>query len=247
VAIYKMFTIPAVDIKDGKCVRLIQGKMDKEIIYSDDPAEMAKKWEDLGAGLLHVVDLNGAIEGNTVNKKSIESILKNISIPIEVGGGIRDMETVETFINMGVQKIILGTAAKENPDFVKTACKNFPGRIVVGIDAKDGFVAVRGWVEKTEQKATEMAKKLEEFGVSAIIFTDVMRDGMLEGPNVERTRELAEFINIPVIASGGISELRDIENTLALKKYGVVGVIVGRALYDKKIDFKDVLALEENR
>ncbi|MDP6625005.1 MAG: 1-(5-phosphoribosyl)-5-[(5-phosphoribosylamino)methylideneamino]imidazole-4-carboxamide isomerase [Nitrospinota bacterium] len=242
-----MFTIPAVDIKDGKCVRLIQGKMDKEIIYSDDPAEMAKKWEDLGAGLLHVVDLNGAIEGNTVNKKSIESILKNISIPIEVGGGIRDMETVETFINMGVQKIILGTAAKENPDFVKTACKNFPGRIVVGIDAKDGFVAVRGWVEKTEQKATEMAKKLEEFGVSAIIFTDVMRDGMLEGPNVERTRELAEFINIPVIASGGISELRDIENTLALKKYGVVGVIVGRALYDKKIDFKDVLALEENR
>ncbi len=246
-AIYKMFTIPAVDIKDGKCVRLIQGKMDKEIIYSDDPAEMAKKWEDLGAGLLHVVDLNGAIEGNTVNKKSIESILKNISIPIEVGGGIRDMETVETFINMGVQKIILGTAAKENPDFVKTACKNFPGRIVVGIDAKDGFVAVRGWVEKTEQKATEMAKKLEEFGVSAIIFTDVMRDGMLEGPNVERTRELAEFINIPVIASGGISELRDIENTLALKKYGVVGVIVGRALYDKKIDFKDVLALEENR
>ncbi len=242
-----MFTIPAVDIKDGKCVRLIQGQMDQEIVYSDDPAEMAKKWEGLGAGLLHVVDLNGAIEGNTVNKKSVENILKNISIPIEVGGGIRDIETVDTFIRMGVHRVILGTVAKENPGFVKNICGKFPGRIAVGIDAKDGFVAVRGWVEKTEQKASDLAKKFEGYGVSAIIFTDIMRDGTLTGPNLERTRELAETINIPVIASGGVSELKDIENVLALKKSGVVGVIVGRALYDGRVDFKDVVELEKNQ
>ncbi len=242
-----MFTIPAVDIKDGKCVRLVQGKMDKEIVYSDDPAEMAKKWEDLGAGLLHVVDLNGAIEGNTVNKKSVENIIKNINIPIEVGGGIRDVETVDEYINVGVQRIILGTVAKEDPVFVKEICEKFPGRIAVGIDAKDGFVAVRGWIEKTEQKASDLAKKFEGFGVSAIIFTDIMRDGTLTGPNIERTRELAEFIDIPVIASGGVSELKDIENTLALKKSGVVGVIVGRALYDGRVDFKDAVQLEKNQ
>ena len=242
-----MFTIPAVDIKDGKCVRLIQGKMDQEIVYSNDPAEMAKKWEDLGAGLLHVVDLNGAIEGNTVNKKSVENILKNISIPIEVGGGIRDVETINEFIDMGVHRIILGTVAKEDPDFVKAICEKFPDRIAVGIDAKDGFVAVRGWVEKTEQKASDLAKKFEGYGVSAIIFTDIMRDGTLTGPNIERTRELAESINIPVMASGGVSELKDIENALDLKKSGVVGVIVGRALYDGRVDFKDVVQLEKNQ
>tara|TARA_B100000315_G_scaffold108403_1_gene99503 strand:+ start:5345 stop:6073 length:729 start_codon:yes stop_codon:yes gene_type:complete len=242
-----MFTIPAVDIKDGKCVRLVQGKMDKEIVYSDDPAEMAKKWEDLGAGLLHVVDLNGAIEGNTVNKKSVENILKNISIPIEVGGGIRDVETVDEFIEMGVHRIILGTVAKEDPGFVKEICEKFPGRIAVGIDAKDGFVAVRGWVEKTEQKASDLAKKFEGYGVSAIIFTDIMRDGTLTGPNIERTRELAESINIPVIASGGVSELKDIKSTLVLKKSGVVGVIVGRALYDGRVDFKSAVELEKNQ
>ncbi len=220
--------------------------MDKEIVYSDDPAEMAKKWEDLGAGLLHVVDLNGAIEGNTVNKKSVENILKNVSIPIEVGGGIRDVETVDEFIDMGVHRIILGTVAKEDPGFVKEICEKFPGMIAVGIDAKDGFVAVRGWVEKTEQKASDLAKKFEGYGVSAIIFTDIMRDGTLTGPNIERTRELAESINIHVIASGGVSELKDIENTLALKKSGVVGVIVGRALYDGRVDFKDVVQLEKN-
>ncbi|MDP7555266.1 MAG: 1-(5-phosphoribosyl)-5-[(5-phosphoribosylamino)methylideneamino]imidazole-4-carboxamide isomerase [Nitrospinota bacterium] len=242
-----MFTIPAVDIKDGKCVRLVQGKMDQEIVYSDDPAEMAKRWEDLGAGLLHVVDLNGAIKGKTVNKKSVENILKNISIPIEVGGGIRDVETIDEFVDMGVHRIILGTVAKEDPVFVKEICEKFSGRIAVGIDAKDGFVAVRGWVEKTEQKVSDLAKKFEGYGVSAIIFTDIMRDGTLTGPNIERTRELAESINIPVIASGGVSELKDIENTLDLKKSGVTGVIVGRALYDGRLDFKEVVQLEKNR
>lgn len=239
-----MFTIPAVDIKSGKCVRLVQGKMDQEIVYSDDPAEMAKKWESLGAGLLHVVDLDGAVSGNTTNKKSIENILKNISIPIEVGGGIRDFETIETFINMGVHKIVLGTVAKEDPGFVKRACESYPDRIAVGIDAKDGFVAVRGWVEETSQKASELAKQFEGYGVSTIIFTDIMRDGTLQGPNLERTCELADSIDIPVIASGGVSELMDIENILALKKSGVIGVIVGRALYDGKIDFKDIVELE---
>ena len=242
-----MFTIPAVDIKNGKCVRLVQGKMDQEIVYSDNPAVMAKKWEDLGASLLHVVDLDGAIEGKTVNKKPIENIIKQISIPIEVGGGIRDVETIDTFVNMGVHRIILGTVSKEDPDFVKTVCKRFPNRIVVGIDAKDGFVAVRGWVEKTQQRASELAKQFEGYGVSAIIFTDIMRDGTLKGPNKERTRELAESIDIPVIASGGVSKLQDIENLLALKKSGVIGVIVGRALYDGRIDFKDVVELERGK
>lgn len=241
-----MFTIPAVDIKNGKCVRLVQGKMDQETVYSSDPAGMAKKWENLGASLLHVVDLDGAVSGNTVNKRSIENILKNISIPIEIGGGIRDFETVETFLNMGAHRIVLGTVAKEDPEFVKRACKRFPDRIAVAIDAKDGFVAVRGWVEKTSQKASDLAKQFEGFGVSTIIFTDIMRDGTLQGPNLKRTRELAESINIPVIASGGISGKGDIENVLALKKCGVVGVIVGRALYEDRIDFKDVVELEKN-
>ncbi len=213
-----MFTIPAVDIKNGRCVRLIQGKRDKEIIYSDDPSEMAKKWEELGAELLHVVDLDGAFEGNTVNKKTIENILKTVSIPIEVGGGIRDIKTVETFVDMGVSRVVLGTIAKEDPSFVKVTCQKFPDRVAVGIDAKDGFVAVRGWVEKTQQKAKNLAMLFEGFGVSAIIFTDIMRDGMLSGPNIESTRELTESVKIPVIASGGVSELQDIKNLFEFKQ-----------------------------
>lgn len=242
-----MFTIPAVDLKNGRCVRLIQGKKEKEIFYSDDPAEMAKKWEDLGAGFLHVVDLDGAFEGSTVNKMMIENILKNVKIPIEVGGGIRDIKTIETFINMGVTRVVLGTIAKEDPAFVKEVCKIFPDRIAVGIDAKDGFVVVRGWVEETQQTASCLARQFEGYGVSTIIFTDIMRDGMLSGPNLERTRELAESVEIPVIASGGVSELQDIENLFNLKKSGIIGVIVGRALYDGRIDFKDIVHLEKNK
>jgi len=241
-----MFSIPAVDIKNGKCVRLIQGQLDKEIIYSDDPSEMAKKWEDLGASLLHVVDLDGAFAGSSVNKRTIEKIIKNIAIPIEVGGGIRDLETVESFFNMGVSRIVLGTVAQENPSFVKEVCKKFPEKILVGIDAKDGFVSVRGWIEKTKKKALYLAKQFEGFGVSAIIFTDILRDGMLSGPNLDRTKELAESVDIPVIASGGISELQDIKNVLNLKKSGIIGVIVGRALYDGRIDYKEIAQLERD-
>ena len=241
-----MFTIPAVDIKNGKCVRLIQGDMDQEIVYSDDPSEMAKKWEDLGASLLHVVDLDGAFAGSSINKKAIEKILKNVAIPIEVGGGIRDLETVETFINMGVARLVLGTVAQENPSFVKDICNKFPEKILIGIDAKDGFVSVRGWIEKTEKKALSLAKQFEGYGVSAIIFTDILRDGMLSGPNLDKTRELAESVDIPVIASGGISKLQDIKNVLNLKKSGVIGVIVGRALYDGRIDYKEIAQLERD-
>lgn len=219
--------------------------MEKEIFYSNDPAEMAKKWEDLGADFLHVVDLDGAFAGKIINKGPIEKILKNISIPIEVGGGIRDFETIELLIDMGVKRIVLGTIAKEDPDFVKGVCKKFPDQIAVGIDAKNGFVAVRGWAEETLQKASDLAKKFEGYGVSAIIFTDIMRDGTLTGPNLEKTQELAESVNIPVIASGGVSKLQDIKNVFAIKKSGVIGVIVGRALYDGRIDFKEVIQFEK--
>ncbi len=242
-----MFTIPAVDIKSGKCVRLVQGRMDKEIIYSDDPADMAKKWEDLGASLLHLVDLDGAVEGKSVNMEVIKKILSNINVPVEVGGGVRDLHTVKAYIDMGVNRIVLGTVAKENPDFVREICEKYPGQIAVGIDAKDGLVAVRGWVEETEQKASELAKQFEGCGVSAIIFTDIMRDGTLTGPNIERTRELAESIDIPVIASGGVSDLNDVKKTLQLKKSGVIGVIVGRALYDGRVKFEDIVQLEKNQ
>ena len=205
-----MLIIPAIDLKEGKCVRLEQGHMDKATPYSDDPGSMAKHWEDQGAELLHVVDLNGAFAGTPRNLDAIKAIRQAIRIPIEVGGGIRDLDTVRSLVKVGINRIILGTAAIENPEFVKQACKEFPGKIIAGIDAKDGMVAIKGWAEVTKVKATDLAKQMQGYGIIAVIYTDIKRDGMLSGPNIEATKALAESLTIPVIASGGVSRMQDI-------------------------------------
>jgi phosphoribosylformimino-5-aminoimidazole carboxamide ribotide isomerase len=238
-----MLVIPAIDLKEGRCVRLEQGLMEKDTVYSDDPAAQARSWQDQGGELLHIVDLDGAFAGVPRNREAIAAIVRAIDIPTELGGGIRDLATIEAYLDLGVGRVILGTVAKENPQLVAEACRLFPGRIVVGIDAKDGLVAVRGWADVTEKKASELAKEMEGFGVSAIIYTDIARDGMLQGPNIEATRLLAESISIPVIASGGVSSLRDIENLLAIEASGVVGVITGKAIYTGALDLREAVEL----
>jgi len=238
-----MIILPAIDLKDGCCVRLEQGLMDKDTIYNDDPAAQALIWQEQGGEYLHIVDLDGAFAGTPKNKSAIEAIVKAIDIPSELGGGIRDMATIEAYLGLGINRVILGTIAKENPALVKEACQKFPGQIVVGIDAKDGLVAVRGWADVTEKKATEMAKEMEGFGVEAIIYTDISRDGMMQGPNIEATMALAESISIPVIASGGLSTLDDIRQLLKTEKAGVTGVITGKAIYSGAIDLRAAVAL----
>ncbi len=238
-----MIILPAIDLKDGCCVRLEQGLMDKDTIYNDDPAAQALIWQEQGGEYLHIVDLDGAFAGTPKNKSAIEAIVKAIDIPSELGGGIRDMATIEAYLGLGINRVILGTIAKENPALVKEACQKFPGQIVVGIDAKDGLVAVRGWADVTEKKATEMAKEMEGFGVEAIIYTDISRDGMMQGPNIEATMALAESISIPVIASGGLSTLDDIRRLLKTEKAGVTGVITGKAIYSGAIDLRAAVAL----
>lgn len=237
-----MLIIPAIDLKDGKCVRLEQGLMEKATIYSGDPAGTARHWESEGAELLHVVDLNGAFAGAPRNLNAIKAIRSAISIPIEVGGGIRDMATIETLVSIGIDRIILGTAAVENPDFVSKACREFPGKIIVGIDAKDGLVAIKGWAEVTSIKAVELAKRMQDLGVIAIIYTDIKRDGMLTGPNIEATEALARGLGIPVIASGGVSSLKDIQALYSIARAGVEGVIVGKAIYSGALDLKKAIA-----
>jgi len=227
---------PAIDLKEGKCVRLFKGDMNKATIFNDNPANQAKEFEDLGFKYLHIVDLNGAITGKSQNEESVKEILKNISIPAQLGGGIRSLEQIEKWLNIGISRVILGTIAAKDPEIVKQACKKFPGQIVVGIDAKNGFVATEGWVDTSEIKAVDLAKKYEDAGVEAIIYTDIARDGTLTGPNIEETRNLALSVNIPIIASGGISCDDDITQIKELEKDGVIGAIVGRALYDKKVN-----------
>jgi phosphoribosylformimino-5-aminoimidazole carboxamide ribotide isomerase len=238
-----MLVIPAIDLKEGRCVRLEQGLMEKDTVYSDDPAAQARSWQEQGGELLHIVDLDGAFAGVPRNREAIAAIVRAIDIPTELGGGIRDLATIEAYLDLGVGRVILGTVAKENPQLVAEACRLFPGRIVVGIDARDGLVAVRGWADVTEKKASDLAKEMEGFGVSAIIYTDIARDGMLQGPNLEATRLLAESISIPVIASGGVSNLRDIENLMAIEASGVVGVITGKAIYTGALDLREAVAL----
>ncbi|MBW2475520.1 MAG: 1-(5-phosphoribosyl)-5-[(5-phosphoribosylamino)methylideneamino]imidazole-4-carboxamide isomerase [Deltaproteobacteria bacterium] len=238
-----MIILPAIDLKEGKCVRLEQGLMDRDTVYNENPGAQARIWQEQGGELLHIVDLDGAFAGVPKNREAIKAIIDAIDIPSELGGGIRDMQTIEAYLELGIDRVILGTVAKENPALVKEACKKYPARIVVGIDARDGLVAVRGWADVTEKQATEMAKEMEGFGVVAIIYTDITRDGMMKGPNIEATRALAESINIPVIASGGLSTLDDIRRLMAIESSGVTGVITGKAIYSGAIDLREAVAL----
>jgi phosphoribosylformimino-5-aminoimidazole carboxamide ribotide isomerase len=245
-----MLIIPAIDLKEGKCVRLEQGLMDKATVYSDDPATTAKHWEAQGAELLHVVDLNGAFAGAPKNLDAIKAIRAAVRMPIEVGGGIRDMAVIRSLVSIGIDRIILGTAAIENPSFVREACGEFPGKIIVGIDAREGLVAIKGWAEVTKVKAVDLAKQMQDYGVIAIIYTDIKRDGMLSGPNIEATKALAEALHIPVIASGGVHTLKDIENLMAVRYSGVSGVITGKAIYSGSLDLKEAVTfvkLNDNR
>ena len=238
-----MIVIPAIDLKDGNCVRLEQGLMEKDTVFNDNPAAQALEWQRQGAELLHIVDLDGAFAGEPKNRAAIAAIVEAITIPTQLGGGIRDLATVEAYLSLGVGRVILGTAAQRNPELVKEACAKFPGRIVVGIDAKAGMVAVQGWAEVTGVTAVELAKQFEGYGVAAIIYTDIARDGMLQGPNLEATKALAKAISIPVIASGGVSTLKDIENLMAIEQYGVTGVITGKAVYTGAIKLAEAIAL----
>ena len=238
-----MNIIPAVDIKDGKCVRLLQGQMESETVFSDDPVAMARRWDHMGASLIHVVDLDGAIQKRPQNLKIIKEIVKTVSANVQVGGGIRNMETIDQYMDLAVKRVIIGTEAIRNPEFVDAACKKFPGRIVVGIDARNGRVAIEGWTEDTKIDAVELAKRFEDSGVSTLNFTDIHRDGMQTGPNLEETRRLAEAVNIPVVASGGVSTLEDIKNLIPLERAGVVGVITGKALYSGTLNFGEALRL----
>jgi phosphoribosylformimino-5-aminoimidazole carboxamide ribotide isomerase len=238
-----MIVIPAIDLKEGKCVRLEQGLMDKDTVFNDNPAAQARAWQDQGAEMLHIVDLDGAFAGEPKNRAAIEAILKAITIPSQLGGGIRDIATIEAYLSLGLSRVIIGTAAQRNPELVREACARFPGRIVVGIDARNGMVAVQGWAELTDITAVDLARKFEGFGISAIIYTDISRDGMLQGPNLEATRTLAEAVSIPVIASGGVSSLQDIRNLMAIEASGVTGVITGKAVYTGAIRLTEAVAL----
>jgi len=242
-----MIVIPAIDLKDGQCVRLEQGLMERDTVFCESPAEQALVWQSQGAELLHLVDLNGAFAGEPKNRSSIEEIIRAVSLPTQLGGGIRDIQTIEAYLSLGIHRVILGTAAQRNPELVRDACRQFPGRIVVGIDAKDGMVAVQGWAEVTDISARELAKKFEGFGVAAVIYTDISRDGMLSGPNIDATRALAEGVSIPIIASGGVSRMADIEALMAIEESGVVGVITGKAIYTGAICLADAIALTKGR
>ncbi|MAY33910.1 MAG: 1-(5-phosphoribosyl)-5-[(5-phosphoribosylamino)methylideneamino]imidazole-4-carboxamide isomerase [Rhodovulum sp.] len=237
-----MILYPAIDLKDGQCVRLYKGEMDQATVFNDNPAAQAQSFVDAGCEWLHLVDLNGAFAGEPVNAKAVEDILSTTKVPAQLGGGIRDMATIEMWLSKGLQRVILGTVAVENPDLVREAAKAFPGHVAVGIDARDGRVATKGWAEETDVMVTELAKSFEDAGVSAIIYTDINRDGAMQGPNVEATAALANAVSIPVIASGGVSSLDDLRN---LKACGAPldGAISGRALYDGAIDLAEALAI----
>ncbi len=226
-----MLIIPAIDIKDGRCVRLFQGEMDKETVYFERPIDAARHWVKEGATFVHVVDLNGAVEGRPVHIKDVQAICRETSLAVELGGGLRSVEAVQAALDLGVARVVIGTAAYDNAELLRTLCERFPGKIVVGIDARSGKVAVKGWKETTSMSAVELAQRCEADGASRIIYTDISRDGTREGVNLDETRKLAQSVNLPVIASGGVATLDDIRKLLPLEKEGVEGVIVGRALY----------------
>jgi phosphoribosylformimino-5-aminoimidazole carboxamide ribotide isomerase len=240
-----MLIIPAVDIKDGKCVRLLQGRMDQETVFSEDPSAMARKWAQAGAKLIHVIDLDGAFAKRPQNMNAIEKLVKSVNVPVQLGGGIRNLETIRMVIEKGVDRVIIGTQAVQSPDFVNAACEKFTGRIVLGIDARNGQVAIEGWSQTTHVSAIELANQFEDSGLAAINFTDIHRDGMLTGPNLEEIRSLAEATRIPVVASGGVSDITDIQRLLALESAGVVGVIVGKALYKGSLDLNEAIGVAQ--
>ena len=233
-----MLIIPAIDLKDGQCVRLKQGLMEDATVFNNSPAAQAKAWLDQGARRLHLVDLNGAFAGKPVNDGAVRSILEVVDgrIPVQLGGGIRDLDTIERYLDLGITYVIIGTAAVKTPGFLQDACTAFPGHIIVGLDAKDGKVAVDGWSKITGHDVIDLAQKFENYGVEAIIYTDIGRDGMLTGINVEATQKLAQALRIPVIASGGLTNMADITSLCAMKEDGVTGVIAGRAIYDGSLD-----------
>jgi phosphoribosylformimino-5-aminoimidazole carboxamide ribotide isomerase len=234
-----MLLIPAIDLKDGKCVRLQQGDMNAATTFGDDPAAMARRWLDAGARRLHLVDLNGAFAGRPVNESAVKSILRAVDdrIPVQLGGGIRDLDTIERYLDDGISYVVIGTAAVKNPGFMKDACSAFGGHVIVGLDAKDGKVATDGWSKLTGHEVLDLAKKFEDYGVEAIIYTDIGRDGMLTGVNVEATVKLAQALTIPVIASGGLAGMADIEKLCAVEDDGITGVICGRSIYTGALDF----------
>ena len=238
-----MILFPAIDLKDGQCVRLKLGEMDQATVFNDDPAAQARAFEDQGFQYLHIVDLNGAFAGKPVNRAAVEGILKAISIPAQLGGGIRDLATLEFWLSRGLKRVILGTVAVRDPALVKTACKAFPGRVAVGIDAKGGKVAVEGWAETSMLTAIDLARRFEDAGVAAIIYTDIDRDGILAGLNFAGTAELAKATKIPVIASGGLASIEDVRTLMRPEYAMLAGAITGRALYDGRIDPKAALAL----
>jgi phosphoribosylformimino-5-aminoimidazole carboxamide ribotide isomerase len=242
-----MLIIPAIDIRGGKCVRLFQGDYGKETVYGKDPAAMAEKWVSQGARFLHVVDLDGARDGAPCNRASIQAIARKSSVPVEVGGGIRDLTAIQDYLSSGIERVILGTAAFANPDFLKAACDRWPGRIAVDIAAKSGRAAVSGWTEETPLSAADLAQKCERLGASTIIYTDILRDGTQKGVNLRDTREVARSLKVPVIASGGVSTLEDIQALLPLEKDGVKGVIVGRALYAGTLNLPEAIRITEKK
>jgi phosphoribosylformimino-5-aminoimidazole carboxamide ribotide isomerase len=239
-----MLVIPAIDLKDGQCVRLLQGKKDAVTAYSNDPVATAKMWESYGAKLLHIVDLDGAFTGNQKNLDAIIKIRKSVKIALQVGGGIRKIGDIMKLFSAGIERIIIGTAAIEEPEFLTDSCRKYPGRILTGIDAKDGMVAIRGWEEITSLTARELAKRLEIVGVVGIIYTDIARDGMLIGPNIEATEEIVKSVKIPVIASGGVSCIDDIKNLMKIKN--LWGVITGKAIYSGALDLKEAIKFVKN-
>ena len=240
-----MLIIPAIDIRGGQVVRLAQGDFAKETLYHDDPVKVAKRWEGEGACLLHIVDLDGAREGEPVNLELVGKIAGEVAVPIEMGGGVRNLETVKEVLNKGVRRVILGTQACSAPDLVKEACQEFGERVAIGIDVKDGLVAVRGWTKLISKKAVILAQEMESLGVKTIIFTDVRRDGMLVGPGVKSLEEMLQETNISIIASGGISGLEDVRRLKGLEREGLEGIIIGKALYEGRIELGEAIAIAE--
>jgi phosphoribosylformimino-5-aminoimidazole carboxamide ribotide isomerase len=242
-----MLIIPAIDLKEGKCVRLERGEMSTATIYSEDPAATAKRWEAEGAQLLHVVDLDGAFAQEPKNREAVAAIVQAVDVPVQLGGGVRTVETLSGYLDLGVERVVIGTAAHSNPELLTQACERFPGKVVLGIDSRKGKVAVEGWSKTTEMAAGELAASFEDLALAAIVYTDISRDGMQTGPNVQATRQLARSVSIPVIASGGVGNLEHIRALLPLERDGVVGVIAGRALYAGSVILSEAIALAKGK